>query len=106
MGERHLSIISTNTGPACQRPNVATESSKFSPTSLSEMKTYDTKNSYYPQPTRVDHGREEFINSFKIYRSWQILILYNQSIQMFGRSINLNIEIVHIFHVINMQEIH
>jgi hypothetical protein len=36
------------------------ESSKFSPTSLSEMKTDDDKNSYCPQPTRVDHGREEF----------------------------------------------
>jgi hypothetical protein len=47
------------------------------------MKTYDVKNRYCPQPTRVDRGREEFVNSLKIYWSWQILMLYNQSLQFF-----------------------
>jgi hypothetical protein len=37
-GERHHPIVATTTRPACQRNNVATESSKFCPTSLSEMK--------------------------------------------------------------------
>jgi hypothetical protein len=41
------------------------------------MKTYDVKNSYSPQATRVDSEREELVNSVKIYWSWQILILYN-----------------------------
>jgi hypothetical protein len=45
-GDRRHPIIATATRPTCQRPNVATESSKFSPTSLSEMKTNDVKNSY------------------------------------------------------------
>jgi hypothetical protein len=42
------------------------ESSNFSPTSLSEMKTYDVKIVYCPQPTRVDRRREEFVNSKKL----------------------------------------
>jgi hypothetical protein len=59
------------------------ESSKFSPTLLPEMKTYDVKNSYCPKPTRVDYGTEEFVNSLKNYWSWQIPILYSQSLQFF-----------------------
>jgi hypothetical protein len=48
-GERCHPTVATTTGPACQRPNVATKSSKFSPTPLSEMKTDDVKNSYCPE---------------------------------------------------------
>jgi hypothetical protein len=48
------------------------------------MKTYDVKNSYGPQATSVDSGREVFVNYVKIYLSWQILILYGQSIQISG----------------------
>jgi hypothetical protein len=50
------------------------------------MKTYDVKNSYNPQATRVNHGREEFINSIQIDWSWHTLILYDQSLQIFGVS--------------------
>jgi hypothetical protein len=65
----HLPVAS-ETGPAYPRPNIATESSKFSPTSLFEMKIDDVKNSYYPQPTIVDRGREEFVNSVQFDGSW------------------------------------
>jgi hypothetical protein len=59
------------------------ESSKFSPTALSEMKTYDVKNSYYPQPKGVDSEREEFVNSVQFDGSLQNLILYGQSLNFF-----------------------
>jgi hypothetical protein len=75
-GERHHLTVATETDPACYLPNIAIESSKFSPTSLSEVKTYDVKHSYCPRSIRVNRGREEFVNSFKIYRGWQNLILY------------------------------
>jgi hypothetical protein len=105
MDERHHLPIASETGPACQWPNEATKK-QVSPITLSEMKTYDVKKSYCPQPTRVvDRGREEFVNSLKIYWSWQIPILYNQSLQFFCRSINLKTKIIHIFNVIDMQEI-
>jgi hypothetical protein len=42
-GERHQPTVATATRPTCQQNNVATESSKFSPTSLSEMKADDVK---------------------------------------------------------------
>jgi hypothetical protein len=51
------------TGPTCQSPNIATESSKFSPTSLSEMKTDDVKNSYYLEGRRDHIGRKDYTNS-------------------------------------------
>jgi hypothetical protein len=80
IGERcHLSITS-ETGSACQWPNEATESSKFSPTSLSKMKTDDVKNSYCLQPTRVDCGREDYTNYIQIDWSWYNLILYYLSL--------------------------
>jgi hypothetical protein len=102
-GDRRHSTVATETGPACYWPIIAMKSSKFSPTSLSEMKTYDVKNSYCPRSTRVNRGREKFVNSFKIYRSWQNLILYGHSLQIFFcRSINVNIGIVHISQVINL----
>jgi hypothetical protein len=47
------------------------------------MKTYDVKNSYCPQATRVDSGREEYVNSIKIYWSWHTLILSDQSLYFF-----------------------
>jgi hypothetical protein len=56
---------------------------QVSPTSLSEMKTYDVKNSHSPQATTVDYGREEFVNSIQFDSSWQILILYDQPLQIF-----------------------
>jgi hypothetical protein len=77
-GERHHLPIAREIGPACQRPSVPMESSKFSPTSLPKMRTNEVKNSYCPQPTRVDHGREEFVNSVQFDGSWQNLILYSQ----------------------------
>jgi hypothetical protein len=64
----HGLTVATATGPACQRPNVATDSSKFSPTSLSKMKTNDVKNSYCPEGTR------DYTNSTIIpfnFLSWQ-----------------------------------
>jgi hypothetical protein len=75
-GERQHLPIASETGPACQRPNEATKSSKFSPTSLSEMKIDDVKNSYCLQPTRVDRGRDDYTNSIQIDQSWYNLILY------------------------------
>jgi hypothetical protein len=45
-GEHHHLTVAIVTEPACQRPNVTTKSSKFSLTSLYEMKTDDVKNSY------------------------------------------------------------
>jgi hypothetical protein len=45
------------------------------------MKTYDVKNSYNPQATRVSCGREEFVNLVEINWSWHTLILYSQSLQ-------------------------
>jgi hypothetical protein len=80
MGERHLRIIATMTGPTCQQPKIAMESSKFSPTSLPEMKTDDVKNYYCPEGTRVHSGRKEYTNSIEIYWSWYNLILYRQSL--------------------------
>jgi hypothetical protein len=56
------------------------ESSKFSPTSLSEMKTDDVKNSYCSDITRVHIGRKDYTNSIKINWSWYNLILYCQSL--------------------------
>jgi hypothetical protein len=64
------------TGPACQQPNVATESSKCSPTSLSKMKTDDIKNTYCPETTTVHIGRKDYTNSIKINWSWYNLIIY------------------------------
>jgi hypothetical protein len=43
---------------------------------------YDVKNSYCPQATRVDSGREEYVNFLKIYWSWHTLILYGQPLQI------------------------
>jgi hypothetical protein len=48
------------------------------------MKTYNVKNSYSPQATTVDRGREEFVNSVQINCSWHTLILYGQSLQIFA----------------------
>jgi hypothetical protein len=48
------------------------------------MKTYNVKNSYSPQATTVDRGREEFVNSVQINCSWHTLILYGQSLQIFS----------------------
>jgi hypothetical protein len=84
-GERRHPTVATATGPTCQQPNVAIESSKFSPTSLSEMKTDDVKNSYYPETTRVHIGRKDYINSIKINWSWYNLILYYQSLLIICR---------------------
>jgi hypothetical protein len=47
------------------------------------MKTYDVKNSYYPQPKGVDSEREEFVNSVQFDGSLQNLILYGQSLNFF-----------------------
>jgi hypothetical protein len=80
MGERRHLTIATVTGPTWQRPNVATESSKFSPTSLSEMKADDVKNSYCSKTTRVHVGRNDYTNSIKINWSWYNLIHYCQSL--------------------------
>jgi hypothetical protein len=49
------------------------------------METYDVKNYYCPQATRVDSGREEYINSIQIDWSWYTVILYGQSLQIFFR---------------------
>jgi hypothetical protein len=83
--ERLHPIIATATKPTCQRSNVATESSKFSPTLLSEMKTDDVKNSYYPEITRVHIGRNDYTNSIKINWSWYNLILYCQPLSIIWR---------------------
>jgi hypothetical protein len=48
------------------------------------MKTYDVKNSYSPQATRVNCGREELANSVQINWSWHTLILYSQSLHIFA----------------------
>jgi hypothetical protein len=85
MGERRHLIIATTIGPSCQRPNVATESSKFSPTSLSEMKADDVKNSYCSETTRVYIGRKDYTNFIKINWSWYNLILYYQSLLIIYR---------------------
>jgi hypothetical protein len=53
-------------------------SRKFSPTSLSDMKTVDVKTSYYPKLTRVDSGRKDYTNSIQIDWSWYNLILYSR----------------------------
>jgi hypothetical protein len=66
MGERHHSTVATMIGPACQRPNIATETSKFSLSSLSEMKADDVKNYYCRGTTRVHIGRKDYTNSIKI----------------------------------------
>jgi hypothetical protein len=69
MGRELLGDLDTTSviiRPSLLRPSplaIEMESSKFSPTSLSKMKTSDVKNSYCPQPKRVDYGREEFVNS-------------------------------------------
>jgi hypothetical protein len=78
--EHHHPTVATETGPACYWPNVAMESSKFSPTSLSEMKTDDVKNSYCPEITRVHLGRKDYTNSIKINWSGYNLILYCHSL--------------------------
>jgi hypothetical protein len=78
--ECHLPTVAIATGPACQRSNVATESSKFSPTSLPEMKIDDVKNSYCPEGTRVQNGRKDYTNSIEINWSWYNLIFYCQSL--------------------------
>jgi hypothetical protein len=79
--EHRLPTIATAINLTCQLPNVAMESSKFSPTSLSNMKTDDVKKSYNPKPTRVDHGSEEFVNSVQFHGSCQNLIIYGQSLK-------------------------
>jgi hypothetical protein len=56
MGEHLHPTIATTTGPACPQPHVAMESSKFSTTSLSEMKTDDVKKNYCPKKTRFHMG--------------------------------------------------
>jgi hypothetical protein len=56
------------------------ESSKFSPTSLSKMKTDDVKNSYCLETTGVHIGRKDYTNSIKINWSWYNLILYYESL--------------------------
>jgi hypothetical protein len=56
------------------------ESSKFSPTSLSETMIDDVKNSYCPETTRVHIGRKDYTNSIIIKWSWYNLILYCQSL--------------------------
>jgi hypothetical protein len=76
-GERLHPTVATATRPACQRLNVAMESSKFSPTSLSEINTNDVKNSYCPETTRVHIGRKDYTNSIKINWSWYNLVLYS-----------------------------
>jgi hypothetical protein len=54
------------------------ESSMFCPTSLSEMKTDDVKNSYCPETIRVHIGRKDYTNSIKINWSWyNLLIIYH-----------------------------
>jgi hypothetical protein len=58
------------------------ESSKFSTTLLSDMKTDDIKNSYSPETTRVHIGRKDYTNSMKINWSWYNLILYRQSLSI------------------------
>jgi hypothetical protein len=47
------------------------------------MKSYDVKNSYCPQQTRVNPGREEFVNSIQFDGSWQNLILYGLYLNFF-----------------------
>jgi hypothetical protein len=84
-GERRHPTIAIATGPACQQPNVAIESSKFSPTSLSKMKTDDVKNSYCLETTRVHIGRKDYTNTIKISWSWYNLILYYQSLLIICR---------------------
>jgi hypothetical protein len=79
-GERRHPTIATVTRPACQRLNVATESSKFSPTSLSEMKVDDVKNSSSSEIIRVHIGRKDYTNSIKINWSWYNLIICCQSL--------------------------
>jgi hypothetical protein len=77
MGEHPHPNVVTMTGPPCQRPNVAMESSKFSPTSLSEMKADDVKNYYCSEMTRVHIRRKDYTNSIKINWSWyNLIILY------------------------------
>jgi hypothetical protein len=61
------------------------EGSKFSLTSLSEMKTDDVKNSYCSETTRVHIGRKDYTNSIKINWSWYNLILYCQSLLIICR---------------------
>jgi hypothetical protein len=83
MGASHITkqwalTIATVIRPACQRPNIATESSKFSLTSLSEMKADDVKNSYCSETTRVHIRRKDYTNSIKINWSCYNLILYYQ----------------------------
>jgi hypothetical protein len=73
------------TEPTCQRPNVATENSKFRPASLSEMKIDDVKNYYCPEITRVHIGRKDYTNSIKINWSWYNLTLYCQSLLIICR---------------------
>jgi hypothetical protein len=53
-------------------------------TSLSEMKTYDVKNSYCPQPKGVNREREDFVNSIQFDGSLQNLIVYGQSVNFFA----------------------
>jgi hypothetical protein len=83
--ERHHPTVATVTEPAHQRPNIAMESGKFSPTSLSEMKADDVKNSYYSETTRVHIGRKDYANSIKINWSWYNLILYCQPLLIIYR---------------------
>jgi hypothetical protein len=56
------------------------ESSKFSPTSVSEIKIDDVKNSYYSETIGVHIGRKDYTNSIKINWSGYNLILYCQSL--------------------------
>jgi hypothetical protein len=78
--EHHHLTVATVIGPACQQNNIAMESSKFSPTSLFEMKADDVKNSYCSETTIVHIGRKDYTNSIKINWSWYNLILYCQSL--------------------------
>jgi hypothetical protein len=83
--EHHHLTVATTIGPACQQPNIAMESSKFSPTSLSEMKVDDVKNSYCSETTRVHIGRKDYTTSIKINWSWYNLILYYQPLLIIYR---------------------
>jgi hypothetical protein len=83
--ERRHPTVATTTEPAYQRPNVAMESSKVSPTSLSEMKADDVKNYYYSETTSVHIGRKNYTNSIKINWSWYSIILYRQSLLIICR---------------------
>jgi hypothetical protein len=60
MGEHHHLPVPSETGPACQRPNIAMESSKFSRTSLSEMKTGDAKQPTYETSMFSYHFKKKF----------------------------------------------